>query len=535
MNNNIFRKLSFQGNEIEIFEKNEESYFDKYLNEVLYLFENCGADAIVFEDLDRYEANRIFVRLKEINLLVNTKREASDKGIHPLRFIYLVRDDIFTSKDRTKFFDFIIPIVPVVDGSNSYDLFRKYLENNNILDKFDQGFLSAVSLYVDEMRILKNICNEFIIYYNTLSVDNLMPNYNKLMAMILYKNLFPKDFNDLQLRQGYVYWLFETKPRHIENERNIIDSKIEQNKEDTQKAKCELLQSTTELNYVDKGYERDMSHSEYARWKKEEYPIRKSILEKCAENEVKHLEKELKLLNYKRSKLDAIFFAQIIPNDNIIYVFGLGFIDEYLSTTKVMNNFVVQMNKLWSKFFSEAIISKGLSPKKLHQYFIDTLYYSSENDILNVNSDNIITNYISSNRDYLNIISPKINKLLNGFKLLNVEFKSIDFEVSNKDLFNKVYNYGLYELNSENISLMLSKACMIESEDDIHYKPSELILQRHDSSLYKKYKNDPQKYLEIILSYCENIINDNEDTIVTILNNEEIDSDLKVRYIKCIT
>lgn len=47
---NIFRKLNIKGNEIEIFEKSDDSYFDKYLNEVLYLFENSDADVIVFED-----------------------------------------------------------------------------------------------------------------------------------------------------------------------------------------------------------------------------------------------------------------------------------------------------------------------------------------------------------------------------------------------------------------------------------------------------------------------------------------------------
>lgn len=35
-NKSIFKKLSFQGNEIEIFEESDDSYFDKYLNEVLF-------------------------------------------------------------------------------------------------------------------------------------------------------------------------------------------------------------------------------------------------------------------------------------------------------------------------------------------------------------------------------------------------------------------------------------------------------------------------------------------------------------------
>ena len=38
-----------------------------------------------------------------------------------LRFFYLIRDDVFTASDRSKFFDFIIPVVPFVDASNSCD------------------------------------------------------------------------------------------------------------------------------------------------------------------------------------------------------------------------------------------------------------------------------------------------------------------------------------------------------------------------------------------------------------------------------
>lgn len=70
-NRNIFRKLNLKGNEIEIFEESKDSYFDKYLNEVLYLFENADADVIVFEDMDRFNANKIFERLREVNMLVN--------------------------------------------------------------------------------------------------------------------------------------------------------------------------------------------------------------------------------------------------------------------------------------------------------------------------------------------------------------------------------------------------------------------------------------------------------------------------------
>ena len=55
------KKLNIQGNEFEIAGDNEDSYFDKYLNEVIYLFEKSDVDAIIFEDIDRYEISEILI------------------------------------------------------------------------------------------------------------------------------------------------------------------------------------------------------------------------------------------------------------------------------------------------------------------------------------------------------------------------------------------------------------------------------------------------------------------------------------------
>ena len=204
-NKNIFRKLNLNGNEIEIFEESDDSYFDKYLNEVLYLFENADADVIVFEDMDRFNANKIFERLREVNTLANIQLQKESKKV--LRFFYLLRDDIFVSKDRTKFFDYIIPVVPVVDSSNSYDQFISHLKRGGIFEKFNESFLQGLSLYIDDMRLLKNIYNEFVVYYNRLNITEL--DCNKMLAIVAYKNLFPRDFADLQLNQGFVYALFK--------------------------------------------------------------------------------------------------------------------------------------------------------------------------------------------------------------------------------------------------------------------------------------------------------------------------------------
>lgn len=81
-----------------------------------------------------------------------------------------------------------------------------HIKAGGFLDRFDQSFLQRLSLYVDDMRILKNIYNEFVVYIHRLDITDL--DWNKMLAMITYKNLFPRDFSDLQLDRGFVYSLF---------------------------------------------------------------------------------------------------------------------------------------------------------------------------------------------------------------------------------------------------------------------------------------------------------------------------------------
>jgi hypothetical protein len=253
---NILRKISVKGMEIEVLEDNKDSYFDKYLNEVLYIFENSEAHCIVFEDIDRFDNNRIFTKLREINCLVNRKL-ASTK----IRFLYLLRDEVFVSKDRTKFFDFIIPIVPVVDSSNSLDIFIENFEESGILEEFDSYFLQGMALYIDDMRLLKNICNEYNIYSRRL--DNLDLSKNKLLAIMALKNVFPTEFSSLQLGQGYLASVFSNKDLLISDEIAKLKSQIVARKQEIEEIKNESLNSLIELDamYIEPEHNHYFKHN----------------------------------------------------------------------------------------------------------------------------------------------------------------------------------------------------------------------------------------------------------------------------------
>lgn len=316
-NKSIFKKLNFQGNEIEIFEESDDSYFDKYLNEVLYLFENVEEDVVVFEDMDRFDANRIFERLHEINTLVNLQRKKDGKAV--LRFFYLLRDDIFISKDRTKFFDFIIPVVPVVDSSNSYNKFISHLKKMGLHSSFNEGFLQGLSLYVDDMRLLKNICNEFLIYYNRLNTTEL--DHNKMLALVTYKNLFPRDFSDLQLNKGYVYTLFYKKPDFIKDRRSELQEKISELKQRVTDADREITESRRELDelYEPKRIHRgNLSAADQAI-----YDRRLRAVSDKSDNRIQGLEKEIAATEKELQKLESAPLACVITRENIDKIFRL--------------------------------------------------------------------------------------------------------------------------------------------------------------------------------------------------------------------
>ena len=351
-NKNLFHKVTVQGNSIEIFENKDDSYFDKYLNEVLYLFEQVDADAIVFEDMDRFNSNVIFERLREVNNLTNVQKynkfcnrkqhrlvnkvlKRKEPQYKPLRFFYLLRDDVFVTKDRTKFFDYIVPIVPVIDGSNSYNQFIRHLKQGNIYDKFDTSFLQRLSLYIDDMRVLKNVYNELIVYMNRLNNTDL--NWNKMLSIIVYKNIFPRDFCDLQLGKGYVHELFEQKAKfgeeiiaQLELEKQHLQEKIEyindenlndiQELNDAYEAKYNRLPTDYYHRLTQDGQkEKDKLEKEKDK--------RKEAIDNRNKGFLSELEIKIHELEYRISATKTKLLSELITRDNAYSIFMINSIN----------------------------------------------------------------------------------------------------------------------------------------------------------------------------------------------------------------
>lgn len=650
-NKNIFKRFSVQGNEIEIYANNDESYFDKYLNEVLYLFDNSDADVIVFEDMDRFNVNQIFQRLREVNTLINSKREKENKK--PLRFFYLLRDDIFISKDRTKFFDFIMPVVPVIDSSNSYDQFISHFKKGGVFEKFDEHFLQGISLYVDDMRILKNIYNEFMVYYKRIGTTE--QDYDKLLAMVVYKNIFPRDFSETQLNNGFVSTILSSREDIIKEDIVRIEEEILELQNKIIQCDKEHLQNIEELGqiiYRRDGYGRrvpDVGNPDYIK--------RRELIELKQNNEIDNIQREIKKLELEKNELKNKNISKLITRENADRVFNIdyknflgdkndfkeiksspyfylvkylvwnGYIDEtyedYMTyfypnslttndktflrsvadkkakewTYKIDNSklvlsrlrvidfdeietlnfdlftyllsieesnknylfkfmgqlktnkrfsfveryynitdnvviFVKALNRYWSTFLKEIFPISEFPYQLKKNVMLISLYHCDNDDVDKVNEDNFLTEQIASDKEFLAIDEPDVEKLINEFLRLGIKFKTIDYGKSNKDLFQAVYQNKLYEFTYENIASMLVNIFNVENEESIKYKNYSLVMSKPKSELLEYINDNIDYYMSLILENCDSCIRDDEDVVLSLINNSKIELAKREKYVE---
>ncbi|WP_010233406.1 YobI family P-loop NTPase [Clostridium arbusti] len=220
-------KIKFNKIEIGIGENNKESIYNKYLDELLYFFEETQYEIVVFEDIDRFENPSIFTNLREINTFLYNYEKINRRII----FLYAIKDDIFSDKDRTKFFDFIIPVIPFVDAFNSRQVVLNkfnYIYDHSNIKKPSEKLIKDITIFLDDMRMLNNIINEYIIYYKQINNDKI--DANKLFSIIVYKNFIPRDFSELQYDNGLVKTVFDKKGEIIEQEIKKLEEKIQNSK-----------------------------------------------------------------------------------------------------------------------------------------------------------------------------------------------------------------------------------------------------------------------------------------------------------------
>lgn len=228
--NSRINKVNLKG-EIEIGDNSSKSILNEHYDEILYYFEKNKFDVLIIEDLDRFKNTNIFTKLRELNILLNNadtlKKNYKSRGI---KFLYAVGDDLFEDKkERVKFFEYIIPVIPFINSSNAEEQLKTLMKESNIdANIFPTEFLSDITTFIDDidMRLLINIFHEFEIYKSVLLSEIVRGNESELFAIITYKNLDPEDFNKLNRNEGKLYKLINSKNKYVEKLIDDIDIEI---------------------------------------------------------------------------------------------------------------------------------------------------------------------------------------------------------------------------------------------------------------------------------------------------------------------
>ena len=243
VSNSRLNKLNLKDGEIEIVENT--SIFNKHLDEILYFFEKTDYDVVMLEDLDRFESIDIFLKLRELNLLLNESKVIERK----IFFVYAVRDDMFQDAERVKCFDYITTVIPVINRSNAKNQLKEELQKRGVTEISDHH-LQELGFFLYDMRLLKNIANEYVQYRGKLSEGI---SSEKLLGMIVYKNFYPQDFADLHDCKGTVYKLLNLKEELVAAKIDKIEesNKKKREQQETYKKERHLKEAELRRIYLD--------------------------------------------------------------------------------------------------------------------------------------------------------------------------------------------------------------------------------------------------------------------------------------------
>lgn len=227
----IFKRLQLEklsGGPVSIALSNSNNYFDQYLDEIIYFFEATKYDLVILEDIDRFADLYIFENLRQLNNLLNNSKQVGKQ----IKFIYAVKDSMFSTENnaidgnRTKFFDLIIPTVPFITYKNSRDVITDMFTPEYAIDK---NVIAIVSRHITDMRLVKNIYNEFKIFNEKIIKNGKIPGLSpsNLFATIVFKNIYLKDFEELKNRGSKLDKIYDASTSFIQ--KTYRDLSIEAN------------------------------------------------------------------------------------------------------------------------------------------------------------------------------------------------------------------------------------------------------------------------------------------------------------------
>ena len=536
---------------------------------IIKIFREFGYQIIIFEDLDRFGKPIIFEHLRELNNILN-------KNIR-VKFLYLIKDDVFENENRTKFFDYIYPVVPYISYTTSGEELYKLIEKYNLQNELPKTFIQNITVFVQDMRILKNVLNEFRVYDIELNKKGIKP--ENLFAMILYKNVFSKDFAMLQNRDGNLYNFFNKKDEKI----NELKEKIKKNKEliinsnlnllEEKKIFCRAVERVVMQYMVSRGYSANVKLKNAEQGIKEintsiklpfEYladentfimEISKQLTQYLKDNHLELYEMQEKIKEQQEAEVESLREENDEMEEWIAYLEDDATIKEMFENDYIMDEELevfysnecnvdnIRRDKLIKYLLQEGYIDEdynryierfheGTLSKRDNDFYGNCLI-NKQNDFLEeLDNPNIIIQRLDINRfKYKNILN--LNILIALLEMLD---KAIKRDVA-VDEYNNEINIRTTTINAEEKILLQKTSAFIEtfiSKGDF-FENFKAVKQKLRNQEYEKFcvwlSNNVNSFKEILKKFNDKNVKDEalkdlllNSLIVNIKNSLEFDN-----------
>ena len=463
----------------------------KYNKEVIF----------VIEDLDRFKNVNIYSSFRELNFVLNQR--LANRVI----FVYALDTSVFNNaEERVKFFDMIIPVIPVAAREN---ISNKLTEE--IKDNIDYRLIYICSACIDNMRMINNISNEYKItkqHFLKINEEYYKESLNKLFAMVAFKNLFPKQYIELFEEKNFLDSIFDkimncsvSKVSTQTNFLDYIDSEITRSPSS--------VDSIVKLNKI--SYEQLLSIlSDIILIKDSSKPLQFDI--KSSKIEVANNKEKRKLVEFIIQNLSLGY----INLDYVEYLSPAIFNkddyqdnDEYFADLEIRKDiFLNKSNHYDSKFNNAYFVCKSLHHKcfsfnsiinySLISLIFDNIYFANKKSIF-VNA--FLSKIDKNNTDLKRLIFDFIN---------NYSFDPISHSEFLKILENKLEFYGIFN-KKEDVSFLAKYINIVSINDNqISLKITSYINQTYTlkelirDNPVEFYSNLDEKYFELFLKNISN-------------------------------
>jgi len=534
-------KIKLKDYELEIDSSSNSKFsFMDNLYEILYSFINSSIEIVFFEDIDRYQKDvciKVIEDLKELNSIINGCYGMNSKYNPLVRkkivFVYSFKDSIFYNyTEKNKFYDYIISVMPVSTRSNSPMIFINELDNANFnFNDIGSDLLNIVSLYINDMRTIKNIVNDFSLFLKILN-----PNLDKIdkmqvFALCVYKNYDIVGYDKLLDFDNYIDGLIkqfgDVIDEEVKNDIDELNDEINNELEIIWKRKEDFFANNSlngenpKIIVVD---DKDVTYDDFLSNKFDVSKMKgASISFKYNDNIEYPYDGEIsKLINFIVSHDKKIndynkkieYLNHVFDNDDKIYEYSRRYLDDLFFGRKKLNSKIDK--KIYQKLEFKLVYGGYIRPN-----YLDYISSPVDGEYFTIHDSRFIFSY---NHNILNYDG----KISNPDKVC--EFLGVNSYREQCFLNNTLLKY-FYEKNNK-----LGKQSLINQFCDITNERLDFLkqLNKKDNSLYKTFVSDLSSIFDRLwVSFNDkldaNKINDNEHFYeiiidIALINKLDLDS-----------